>query len=159
LRGGLNEASKGETLSGPTNLLVAVAVATRTMKVVRPVIKSLARAALAISLSSSSFSQTASSECKEIFVDSAGVVGFERSKIEAIAPYEVGGVALFVLIQPPARQLRGSDDILRITVSADVIPRPYPLCKKISDVIDMTDSITCFLSLNRKLLPVQGANH
>jgi hypothetical protein len=118
-------------------------------------IQCLARVMFIIMLTAANFSRADSQACKEISIDSVGrPVGFKSSTIEAIAPHKIGGVALFVLIWPPMYTSQVSVDILRITVGADIVPRPRPFCKRIEDIVDPKESLTCFLSLSDQDLQI-----
>jgi len=124
------------------------------MKLIQPAIKFAAQAALATILASASFAQSSSLECKEIMIDSVGMVGFKDIAIEAIAPHEIGGLALFVLVRPPTSRLQKYDDVLRITVGANIVPRHTPSCRRVFDVLDKKEMITCFLSLRGNELQI-----
>jgi hypothetical protein len=126
----------------------------RAMKVIQPVVQCVVQAGIATVLTSASFSQPPSPECKEITIDSVGTIGFKSTAAEAIAPHEIAGLALFVLVRPPASQSGISNDIVRISVSANIVPRPQPLCRRGVDIIEKRELITCFRSLRGDALQI-----
>ena len=73
--------------------------------------------------------------CDDIAIDSAGVHGFNRLKIEAVATsHGLKGLADFVLIVPPPMSVpRDASDIKQLIVMADVHPMAEPKCAKFVD--------------------------
>jgi hypothetical protein len=119
------------------------------MKLSQPVVQLAAQATLSMAIASLACSQTLSGDCQDVSVDSAGVVAFKHSRLAAVGVGSpICGVAPFVLVRPPERSSSGaSDDILKLTIMADVQPGPRTACRDTKYIGDATESVTCARSV------------
>jgi hypothetical protein len=69
--------------------------------------------------------------CIDITLDSAGVYGFSKAKIDGVArSHGLNGIADYVLILPPASSSDGADDIVKLIVMTDVRLVADPECEQ-----------------------------
>lgn len=78
--------------------------------------------------------QTVSKICDDVAVDSGGIHGFRRSRVQAVAKsHGLNGIADYVLVIPPPDVPNVAGDIKQLIVMADVRPMLEPKCAKFVD--------------------------
>jgi hypothetical protein len=94
-------------------------------------------------------------DCSEFVLDSVGKVLLKSSSVIGAAPYPHDRrLSYFVLVRPPSSALGAYDDVIDISISADISHALAPSCSKRVDILNKKPFLSCFLSAQKSKLTV-----